>query len=149
MLSTLLLILFIAFVGVLWLRFAPIDRDDWHADPADTEVGGGRGLRLIGLEAPRYPAETETVLANFQEIVLDDDNTRRLEGDLDEGMITFVVRSHVLGLAEVITAKAVAEGSKTKLSIASRPRFSLSSREAAAARLDRWLQEMRLRLGEA
>ncbi len=149
MLSTLFLILFIAFVGVLWLRFAPIDRDDWHVDPAETEVGSGRGVRLIGLQAPRYPAETETVLANFQEIVLDDENTRRLEGDLDEGMITFVARSRVLGLAEVITAKAVAEGHKTKLSIASRPRFPLSSRDAAAERLDRWLQEMRLRLGEA
>ena len=143
------LILFLVLAGLLWVRFAPINRDDWHVDPAEAEVRKGRGLRFIGREAPRYPAETEVVLANFAEIAEDEPNTWHLEGDLDEGMMTFVSRSKVLGLPEIITVKAVSEGRLTKLSIVSRARYGVSGARRGAERLDRWLQDMRLRLGQA
>jgi len=140
------LIVFIVFVGLLWLRFAPIDKDNWHVDPA--EPMGDQDLQLIGREAPRFPGAADEVLAQFDEIALSEPNTRRIEGDLAEGMMTFVSRTKFLGMAEVITVKAVSEGELTKVAIASRPRFSASNRRAAAERLDRWLQDMRLRLGQ-
>lgn len=148
MVTVLFLVLILVLAGIVWVRFAPIDRDAWHVDPGEADVPAGSGLRFIGREAPRYPAETEVVLANFAQIAEDEPNTRYLEGDLDEGMMTFVTRSKVLGLPEIITVKAVSEGRLTKLSIVSRARYGISGARRGGERLDRWLQEMRLRLGQ-
>ena len=135
-------------IALLWIRYAPINSDDWHVDPAEVEFSGNHGLKMIGREAPRFVGDAEAVLETFTEIARGEPNTRILEGDADEGMMTFVSRSKILGLAEVITVKAVAEGARTKLSIASRPRFTFSGRGTTEERMDRWLQDMRLRLGE-
>lgn len=137
--------------GLAWIRFAPIDRDQWHTDPADTDEPGQAGIRLIGRDAPRYPADPETVLATIKDIALADDRTRLLEGGVDEGMMTFVARSKFFGFADFVTVKAVSEGRLTKMAIASRARASRIGGNdwgVNAARVDRWLQDMRLRLGE-
>jgi uncharacterized protein (DUF1499 family) len=142
------LVLLVVAVGVLWIRYSPISRDEFHVDPADVDPPGSRGHRLIGREAPRYPADPDTVLATFRSIALDEPRTKELEGDLDEGMMTFVTRTKTLGFPDLITVKAVSEGAVTKLSVVSRARFPGSDWGTNARRLDRWLQEMRLRPGE-
>ena len=108
------------------------------------------GVRYIGRQAPRYPADPETVLAAFDAIASEEPRTRLIEGDLDEGMLTYVARSKVFGFADFITVKAVSEGAVTKLSIVSRARVGARGNDwgVNAERLDRWLQDMRLRLGE-
>ena len=138
-------------ISALWIRFSPIDRDRWHVDPADTDNPGKAGLRLIGLEAPRFPADPDTVLTAIQEVARSEPGTRLIEGDADEGMLTFVARSKVIGLADLITVKAVSEGAATKLSVVSRARLGSIGHDwgTNSERLDRWLQDMRLRLGEA
>ena len=143
-----ILVLFAA--GLLWIRFAPIDRDRWHVDPADAENPERSGVRFIGREAPRYPGDPDTVLTTFDEIVLSEPRTRLLEGDIDEGLLTYVSRSRVFGFADFITVKAVSEGDQTKLSVISRARVGSRGYDwgVNAERLDRWLQDMRLRLGE-
>lgn len=146
-----LILLALIFLGLVWIRLAPIDRDRWHTDPAETDEPGQAGVRFIGQDAPRYPADPETVLATIKDIALSDPRTRLLEGGVDEGMMTFVVRSKVFGFADFVTVKAVSEGRLTKMSIASRARASLIGGNdwgVNAARVDRWLQDMRLRLGE-
>jgi uncharacterized protein (DUF1499 family) len=143
-----ILVLFAA--GLLWIRFAPIDRDRWHVDPADAENPERSGVRFIGREAPRYPGDPDTVLTTFDEIALSEPRTRLLEGDIDEGLLTYVSRSRVFGFADFITVKAVSEGDQTKLSVISRARVGSRGYDwgVNAERLDRWLQDMRLRLGE-
>lgn len=146
----LVIILILGAAGFFWIRLAPIDRDQWHVDPAETDDPEKSGTRLIGRQAPRYPADPDTVLAAFSDIALAEPRTRVLEGDADEGMITFVSRSRVFGFADFITVKAVSEGAVTKLSVASRARLGPKAYDwgVNTARLDRWLQDMRLRLGE-
>lgn len=134
--------------SLLVFRIAPIDRDVWHVDPADFDDPERPGVRLIGLDAPRYRSDPETVLSTFKEIALAEPRTRLFEGSIDEGMLTFVSRSRVFGFPDLITVKAVDEGVETKLSIAGRPRYGGSDWGVNAARLDRWLQDMRLRLGQ-
>lgn len=143
-----ILVLFAA--GLLWIRFAPIDRDRWHVDPADAENPERSGVRFIGREAPRYPGDPDTVLTTFDEIALSEPRTRLLEGDIDEGLLTYVSRSRVFGFADFITVKAVSEDDQTKLSVISRARVGSRGYDwgVNAERLDRWLQDMRLRLGE-
>lgn len=139
----------LAFIGILWVRYAPIDRDEWHIDPAEEEVPGRSGLRLIGREAPRFPGDTETVLETFSDIALEEPRVKLLDGSVDEGMMTFVARSKTFGFADLITVKAVGEGRLTKLSVASRTRLRFASDWGVnRERLDRWLAEMELRLGQ-
>ena len=138
-------------LGVLvlgWIRLRPIDRDRWHVDPADQDAEEDAGIRLIGREAPRFPADADMVLAALQDIALSESGTRLLDGDPDEGMMTFVFRAGLLGIPSFITVKAVNEGASTKLAMAWRSSGSVSP-DIGRERIDRWMQDMRLRLGEA
>lgn len=144
LLKTLLYILaFVLVAGVLWLRFGPHDVDAWHVDPGDADEGERAQVRLIGLDAPRFPADVDSLLEKVLEIAESEPRTKVLEGDVDEGMITFVAYS-IVGFRDYITVKAVAEGQGlTKLAIASRSRSPIGYDWGVnAARIDRWLQEL-------
>ena len=66
-----------------------------------------------------------------------------VQGSADEGMITFVARSRVLGLRDYITVKAVDEaGGLAKLAVLARPRINGYDWGVNARRLDRWLGEL-------
>ena len=134
-------------VAVLLLRFWPDDRDRWHIDPADKQDARKAAVRLIGLEAPRFPADAATVLKLMIDIARREPRTRLLDGSIDEGMITFVSHSF-FGFRDYITFKAVDEVGQSKLAVLSRPRFNWPDRGVNAARLDRWLLEAQQTLGQ-
>ena len=131
-------------VAVLWLRFGPHDVDAWHVDPGDADESERAQVRLIGAEAPRFPTDVDTLLGKVSEIAKSEPRTKVLEGDSDEGMITFVAYS-IVGFRDYITVKAVAEaGGLTKLAIASRSRSPVGYDWGVnAARIDRWLEELK------
>ena len=76
-----------------------------------------------------------------------DGNVRPVAGGLDEGMITFLVRSKIIGFRDYVTVKAVDEVEAAKLSVLARPRINGYDWGTNAKRLDRWLQEMAQTLG--
>lgn len=136
-------------LAILWVRYAPIDRDKWHVDPAEIDEPGRAGLRLIGREAPRFPGDAETVLETFSDVALAEPRVKILDGSIDEGMITFITRSKTFGFADMTTVKAVGEGRLTKLSVASRTSVpNASDWGVNRERLDRWLGEVEQRLGQ-
>ncbi len=130
----------------LYIRFSPNDPEEWHLEPAEVDHPGRSGVRLIGRDAPRFPGDPDLVLQTFADIAAEERNMRLLDGSLDEGMMTFVKRTPVWGFPDLVTVMAVDEGAETKLSIVARSRFGSYDWGKNAARLDRWLQEMRLRL---
>ena len=146
--TAVLLILILFAVVLVWFRVAPIDADEWHLDPAESDPPNGTGLRLIGPDAPRFHGTPDEVLAAFSEIALSEPRTNHLDGSVDEGMMTFVARSRVFGFPDLVTVKATAEGDLSKLSVISRAKYGRSDSGVNAARLDRWLDEMRRRLGQ-
>ena len=148
--KTLLLVSAVVILAAMaWIRLAPIDRDRWHLDPAEADAPGRSGIRFVGLDAPRYPGDPDTVLDTLSDIILSEPRTRLLDGDVDEGMLTFVVRSRIFGFPDFVTVKAVSEGPQSKLSVVSRSFLTNGSDWGVnASRMDRWLQEMRLRLGQ-
>ena len=140
------LILILLFLGVLllgWIRFAPTDPDDWHVDPAEVSDPEGRGYRLIGRDAPRFPGHPDDVLNDFYEVAKATRGVRLLDGRVDEGMITLVARSKWMGFRDYVTVKAVGEGPETKLSMVSRSRYAFGSDWGVNRdRLEHWLAEL-------
>lgn len=138
----------VVFAVLVWIafRYYPVNHEDYHVDPAEPDPQRSE-VRLIGLEAPRYPTTAEEVLASFAEIATRDGNVWLVAGDLDEGMMTFVARSNIIGFRDYITVKAVDEVDAAKLAILARPRINGYDWGVNAGRLDRWLQELEHTLG--
>lgn len=136
------LLYLVVFAVIIWLfiRFFPVDSEPYHEDPGEPDPQRSE-TRLIGLEAPRYPASADVVLETFVDIAKAD-GARVVQGDIDEGMVTLMTRSKFFGFRDFITAKAVDEPTGAKLSLLSRPRINGYDWGVNAARLDRWLQEM-------
>jgi len=135
--DVLIFIVLIAVILLGWIRYSPSDPDVWHVDPADDDIHKAR-VKLIGQEAPRFPGEADEVLENFQQIALSDPGVRLLDGSIEEGMITFVVRGGGLGLRDYITVKAAIDVDGTKLSVLGRPKYAFLGSDSQA-RIDRWL----------
>ena len=144
--KTILWTLALAVIGLIALRFYPVDTEEYHADPGEPDRQRSE-VRLIGLDAPRFPASADDVLETFAEIALADFGTRLVEGSVDEGMMTFVSRSKVFGFRNFTTVKAVDEPGGAKLAVLARPRLNGYDWGVNAKRLDRWLLELQQTLG--
>lgn len=134
------LIGFAVFVLVV-ARLIPIDTEPFHEDPAEPDHQRSE-VRMIGRDAPRFPADADTVLETLIDIARQDWGVRIVQGSVDEGMITFVARSRVFGFRDFITFKATDEAGGSKLAVFARPRFNVYDWGVNARRLDRWLGEL-------
>ena len=137
-----ILLLCLTLAVALYVRLVPSDPDVWHIDPAEAADPGERGIRLVGQEAPRFPGHSSDVLSTLAEIVTSTPGSRRLDGDVGEGMMTFVTRSKFMRYPDYFSVKATDEGTKTKLSILARSRFGWSDLDVNRNRLQRWLGEL-------
>ena len=140
--TLLTLIVIVIVVALLWVRVAPHDADLWHIDPAEVEEPGPRGIRLVGREAPRFPGHPTDVLSTFAEIVTSNPRAKVLDGDVDEGMMTFVIRTRRLAFPDYLTVKATDEGNETKLSVVARTRFGWNDFDLNRQRLEYLLGEL-------
>lgn len=125
----LICLLTVAIVAGLYVRFAPSDPARWHALPEDMdnrdEMGGA--LRVVEAE--------EGDLTRLHAIALATPRTHVLSGSLEEGMITYVTRTRVIGFPDYTTIRQVG----TRIDIHARLRFGASDMGVNAARLDAWL----------
>ena len=144
--KSLLYILGSAALAIILARFIPVDTEPFHEDPAEPKKRRSE-VRLIGREAPRFPADADTVLETLSKIATSDWSVGIVEGGVEEGMITFVARSRVFGFRDFITVKVVDEAGGSKLSVFARPRFDVYDWGVNARRLDRWLSELEQTLG--
>lgn len=143
--SLVVLILVLLAAHIIW-RVWPDDADLWHVDPADKELSRRSEVRLIGLDAPRFPVDAETLLTKMMEIAHDEPRTWVLDGSVDEGMVTFTHRT-LLGFRDYTTLKAVDEVGAAKLAVLARPRINGYDWGATKKRMDRWLLEAEQSLG--
>lgn len=144
--QTVLYILGFAAVFLVLLRLVPVDSEEFHEDPAEADTRRSE-VRLIGREAPRYPVDAETMLETLKSIATNSWHVAVAEGSVDEGMITFVARSKLLGFRDFITVKGTDEAGGSKLAVFARPRVNGYDWGANVRRLDRWLAELEETLG--
>ena len=132
-----ILILLLVVAHIVW-RVWPDDKDRWHVDPADRELARRFEVRLIGLEAPRFAADANTLLTTMQTIANNEPRTWWLDGDIDEGMLTYTHRT-LLGFRDYTTLMAVDEVGGAKLSVYARPGWNVYDWGVTQKRVDRWL----------
>lgn len=131
MLVTLLLILIIA--SMAYVRLAPSDPARWHRMPEfDTSRESvGSAFRVI---------EGAGLLAQFAETAQDWPRVGVLAGTVEDGRMTWVARSAMIGFPDYITA----EQTDDALRIYSRLRFGKHDFGANAKRLDAMLKAANL-----
>jgi len=109
-----------------FVRLAPSEPMRWHQMPGsitDRDLEGGAMRRAEG------------DLGALDSIIRDTPRTRVLAGTVEQGMVTYVTRSRIIGFPDYTTVRQDGD----MLEIYGRLRFGRSDMGVNAARIDRWL----------
>jgi uncharacterized protein (DUF1499 family) len=131
----------VVFVG--YVRLAPSNPSRWNVDlsapsfqpPASAQVFCIRPDNRYGAVA----GDPADVLARLDAIALATPRTRRLAGSVEEGRITWVTRSRLMGYPDYTTAQVMPGPG---LCVLGRQRFGSGDWGVNAARIGGWMQEL-------
>jgi len=130
----------IAYLGFMaWVLLAPTVPGDWHIDLQASGFDPGRGQVFCIMPDNRYGPLADGALARLDAIALATPRTERLAGSVEEGRITWVTRTRLMGYPDYTTAQ-VMEG--PGLCVFGRQRFGQGDWGVNAARIGGWMQEL-------
>lgn len=140
--NTAILVILILVSGFVYVRLAPDDVTTFHVPPP---VGAATPEKPIisrggALFAQDYKADAATVLSAVEKIALATPRTKKIAGDVNDGIITFVTRSLFFGFPDYTTVRAVSQGQGTRLLFMGRLRFGRSDFGVNEARIRGWLK---------
>lgn len=126
-----------------YVRLSPMDPSIWHVLPGAGARSGRPNEWLVaegGDAGPvRSSAPPAVALTRLDGAAMAEAGTERLAGSPEEGFVTWVQRSRLLGYPDAISARAVAEGEGSRIAIWSRSRYGYSDMGVNRARVERWL----------
>lgn len=126
----LILVLIVALAA--YIRLAPSDPARWHVPPrADADRDFKEGVLRVVQTGPDG-------LAQLDAIIRATPRTQVLAGSVDEGLITYVTRTRVIGFPDYTTVQQDGE----TLRIHGRLRFGRTDFGVNKARVDGWLAEL-------
>jgi len=141
--SLILLVALVAFAA--YVRLAPVDAEGWHVAAASVIPASAPAL-ADPVAMPRgawariaLPGQPADALQRIDSIATATPRTRRLAGSPEEGRITYVTRSRLLGYPDMTTVEAAPSPDGTILTLAARQRFGAEDMGVNAARLRDWL----------
>lgn len=137
-------LVFAFLVGMLFVRFVPLNAEALHVDPQTAPVPDVPGHALIrGEDAPRYEMARDDLAAKLDAIIAATPRTRKLAGDLSTGHATYVTRSRLWGFPDVANVAVVenADGTVSPV-ILSRLRYGYDDMGVNAARVQDWLDQL-------
>lgn len=124
-----LTIVIVLVVGLMaYVRLAPTDAEAWHKMPATPEVSDGMNSAMRSL-----PGGAET-LARLSGIIAATPRTSVVAGSVEDGMITYVTRSALMGYPDYTTVKLDGD----TVWIWARARFGKSDFGVNRKRLEGW-----------
>jgi hypothetical protein len=138
----------VAVAGVVWVRSSSVDPRAWHVDPlAPARTGRPNdflmlpsGLAGADASSPVLPGDLRTVARRVDGLIARDPRTRRIAGVVDEGFVTYEVRSRWVGWPDYVSVKVVPAGEGAHaLAIWSRARFGYSDMGVNRDRVERWV----------
>lgn len=115
-----------------YVRLAQSDPERWHVMPAavtNRDVQGG-AMRVVGTGAEGF--------AQLHGIIESSPRTRVIAGSVDEGMVSYVTRTFVVGFPDYTTIRRTEQ----QIEIYGRLRFGVSDFGVNAARIDGWLKTL-------
>ncbi|MEX0320324.1 MAG: DUF1499 domain-containing protein [Ruegeria sp.] len=129
-------ILWLLLIGVIlgagYIRLAPSDPAEWHVAPqGETDRDFKGGILRVVQTGPDG-------LARFDAIARVAPRTKVLAGSVEEGMITYISRTKVIGFPDYTTAQQDGDN----LRIHGRLRFGRKDFGVNKARVDGWLGQM-------
>lgn len=130
--TALWVLLAIVVVGMGYIRLAPSDQTRWHVSPRverDADFAGGVA-RLLEGRAADLPALDAIIRATPR--------TKRLFGAVEDGRITYVTRSRVMGFPDYTTIEADGDD----LRLLARLRFGQSDLGVNRNRVEGWLAQL-------
>ncbi len=131
--SVVWILLALVILGMAFIRLVPSDPARWHVAPkgdADKNLKGGV-VRIV---------QTGPLgLKKFNAVVQADVTTRILAGSVDEGMVTYISRTRVVGFPDYTTAQQDGD----TLRIYGRLRFGRSDFGVNRNRVDGWLGQIK------
>lgn len=134
----------IALLGaVAFVRLAPSDPAVWHLDLTGAERALPRNAHVFCIRPDnRYGSVTGDPLALLERldgIAMATARTEHFAGSVEEGRITWVTRSALIGFPDFTTAQVMAGPS---LCVLARNRFGGGDMGVNAARVGSWAQEL-------
>lgn len=131
--------LLVLVAGVMaYVRLAPSDPADWHVDLAAGTTPKAHVFCIRPGSRYDVQGDPKALLARLDAIALAAPRTVRLAGSAEEGRITWVSRSALMGYPDYTTAQVMGPG----LCIAGRQRFGSEDWGVNAARIGDWAQEL-------
>lgn len=145
----------VATAAVLYVRTAPSDPTAWHVDPMAAERTGRPNDFLVrppgffgaDMESRIYPLAIGTLSRAFDAVAASEPRVSRLAGNPDEGFVTYVARSRLIGFPDYVSVRVVPAGDGVALAIWSRARFGYGDGGVNQARVERWIEGAEARLG--
>lgn len=143
--TLLLALLAVVLAGLAWIRLAPADPARWHVDPLTVATPVRVGHALLRPEggdaaAPVWDMSPAAALAAFDRVARAQPRVSVLAGSVDDGMITYVARSRLMGFPDYITVRALPAGNGgSTLAIFARQRFGLDDLGVNRIRTATWL----------
>lgn len=132
-------VLLACFVGMAaYVRLAPDVVARWHQPLEEMATAAGIVSEPGGARAIVPMADGRAGLARFAAVAEASPRVRLLAGSVEEGRMTWVVRSVVWGFPDYVTAEAAPGG----LRVWSRLRFGRSDLGVDRARLEDWLAQL-------
>lgn len=119
-------------IGIVFVRLAPSDPAKWHK-PLDFTQNADFAS---GVE--RVVNATPDILHRLNQIALDFPRTKLLAGSVEEGRITYVTRTKIIGFPDYTTV----ELQNDQLLIFARLRFGGSDFGVNRDRIDQWLRAL-------
>ncbi|MBF9044720.1 DUF1499 domain-containing protein [Rhodobacterales bacterium HKCCE4037] len=138
-----ILVLVAVAAGAAYFRLAPLDAEALHVDPAEVTPPGSPNFALMVGTSGHFIQNTPGEVASRIAAVADADGAQLLAGSLEEGHVTYVVRSRIMGFPDIISLRWQPENDGTKLEIFSRSVYGRSDFGVNTRRAHRWSQAAR------
>jgi uncharacterized protein (DUF1499 family) len=140
-----LVVVLVAAGFVVWVRMAPTDAARWHVDPETAPRPSSKNWAVTGPSekhaAPTYALAPADLAAQFDAFARQQPRTHRIGGSPAEGMMTYEVRSKLVGYPDFVSVKVIDLGDGTStLALFSRSRFGYGDQGVNAKRLRDWLR---------
>lgn len=147
----LLALVLLAAGAMVYVRFAPLDAEQWHVDPVTAPTPQTpNSFRVLApgatpgpeeMVSPIYAVPPAELMKAFDEMALAQPRTERLAGTPDgQSHVTYVQRTPLVAYPDYVSVRAVPVGEgQSALVILSRSRFGKSDVGVNRARITQWI----------